>query len=70
VSSYGQIIGYFVGLDEYEEFKRDQDRWCSFATADLPEEKVKAIGVSSIDARHADLGAPCSLTNNRVAAPT
>jgi len=45
VSSHGQITGYFVGSRR------------SFATADLPEEKVKAIGASRMDARHAHLDA-------------
>jgi hypothetical protein len=57
VSSHGQITGYFVGPDEYEEFKRYKESRRSFATADLPEEKVKAIGESRMDARHAHLDA-------------
>src|SRR5580698_11063279 len=55
VSSHGQITGYFVGPEEYEEFKRFRESRRSFATADLPEEKVKAIGASRMDARHASL---------------
>ena len=55
VSSHGQITGYFVGPDEYEEFKRFRDARHSFATADLPEEKVRAIGASRMDPRHAHL---------------
>ena len=57
VSSHGQITGYFVGADEFEEFKRFKESRRSFATADLPEEKVKAIGESRMDARHAHLDA-------------
>jgi len=55
VSSHGQITGYFVGADEYEEFKRFRESRRSFATAELPEEKVKAIGASRMDARHKHL---------------
>ena len=55
VSSHGQITGYFVGPDEYEEFKRFRDSRRSFATAELPEEKVEAIRNSRMDARHAHL---------------
>ena len=52
VSSHGQITGYFVGPDEYEEFKRFRESRRSFATAELPEEKFEA---SRMDPRHAHL---------------
>lgn len=55
VSSHGQITGYFVGPDEYEEFKRFRDSRRSFATAELPEEQVEAIRSSRMDTRHAHL---------------
>ena len=55
VSSHGQITGYFVGADEYEEFKRFQDSRRSFATAELSDEKVKAISTSRMDKRHKHL---------------
>jgi hypothetical protein len=55
VSSHGQITGYFVGPDEYEEFKRFRDSRRSFATVELPEEKVEAIRTSRMDPRHAHL---------------
>jgi hypothetical protein len=55
VSSHGSITGYFVGPAEYEEFRRFKQRRRSFATADLPDEKVQAIGASRMDSRHADL---------------
>jgi hypothetical protein len=57
VSSHGHITGYFVAPDEYEEFQRFKKSRRSFATDDLPEEKVKAIGASRMDARHAHLNA-------------
>ena len=57
VSSHGQITGYFIGPDEYEAFRRFRESRRSFATADLPDEKVKAIGASRMDARHAHLDA-------------
>lgn len=52
VSSHGQVTGYFVGPDEYEEFKRFRESRRSFATAELPEEKVEAIRASRMDERH------------------
>ncbi len=57
VSSHGQITGYFVGPEEYEEFKRFRESRRSFATAELAEEKVKAIGNSRMDRRHKHLDA-------------
>lgn len=55
VSSHGHITGYFVGPDEYEAFKRFQQSRRSFATVELPEERVKAIGAARMDPRHAHL---------------
>ena len=55
VSSHGSITGYFVGPEEYEEFRRFKQRRRSFATAELPDEKVEAIGRSRMDKRHAHL---------------
>jgi hypothetical protein len=55
VSSHGQITGYFIGPDEYEEFRRFRESRHSFATAELPEEKIEAIRSSDMDPRHADL---------------
>jgi hypothetical protein len=55
VSSHGQITGYFVGPDEYEEFKRFRENRRSFATVELPEHKVEAIRSSRMDPRHAHL---------------
>jgi hypothetical protein len=55
VSSHGQITGYFVSPDEYEEFKRFRESRRSFATAELPQEKFVAIRRSRMDPRHAHL---------------
>ena len=57
VSSHGHVTGYFVGPDEYEEFKRFREQRRSFATSELSEEKIRAIGESRMDARHAHLDA-------------
>jgi hypothetical protein len=57
VTSHGQITGYFVPADEYEEFERFRAQRHSFATVDLPAEKVEAIGASRMDERHAHLDA-------------
>jgi hypothetical protein len=53
VSRHSQITGYFVGPNQYEEFKRFHESRRKFATAELPEEKVKEI--CCMDARHAHL---------------
>jgi hypothetical protein len=55
VSSHGRIAGYFVSPVEYEEFRRFRESRRSFATADLPEEKLEAISSSRMDRRHAHL---------------
>jgi PHD/YefM family antitoxin component YafN of YafNO toxin-antitoxin module len=57
VSSHGKVIGYFVGPDDYEAFKRFQDQRHSFATEELSDEKIKAIAGSRMDPRHDYLGA-------------
>lgn len=57
VSSHGSITGYFVGPDEYEEFQRFKQQRRSFATAELSDDKVKAIGASRMDKRHSHLDA-------------
>jgi len=57
VSSHGSITGYFVAANEYEEFQRFKQRRRSFATAELSDEKVQAIGSSRMDERHAHLDA-------------
>jgi len=55
VSNHGQITGYFVAPDDYEEFLRYRESRRSFATAELSEEKVKAIAGSRMDERHKHL---------------
>jgi hypothetical protein len=57
VSSHGRITGYFVGPDEYEEFRRFRESRHTFATVDLPKEKVEAIGTSRMDPRNDHLDA-------------
>lgn len=57
VSSHGLITGYFIAADEYEEFQRFKKHRRSFATAELPDEKVEAIGSSRMDPKHAHLDA-------------
>lgn len=57
VSSHGSVTGYFVGPDEYEEFRRFRERCRSFATAELSDEQVTAIAASRMDERHAHLDA-------------
>lgn len=57
VSSHGKIAGYFVAADEYEAFLRYKSQRRSFATAELPAEKVKAIAKTKMHPRHAPLNA-------------
>ena len=57
VSSHGHVTGYFVGPDDYEEFKRFRQQRHSFATAELSEDRIKAISESKMDARHDHLNA-------------
>lgn len=57
VSCHGYVIGYFIGPDDYEKFKRFRDQRRNSATEELSEEKVKAIAASRMDRRHAHLDA-------------
>jgi uncharacterized protein (DUF1786 family) len=57
VSSHGQVTGYFIGPDDYEEFKRFRAQRHSFATAELSDEKIAAIAGARMDPRHAHLDA-------------
>jgi hypothetical protein len=55
VSSHGSITGYFIAPREYEEFQRFKRHRRSFATAELPDDKVQEIGASRMNPRHAHL---------------
>ncbi len=57
VSSHGQVTGYFVGPDDYEEFKRFRAQRQSFATVELSDDRIAAIAKSRMDPRHAHLDA-------------
>jgi len=57
VSSHGQITGYFVGPDEYEEFQRYKYRPRVFRTVDLSDDEMKQIMESRMDPRHDHLNA-------------
>ncbi len=57
VSSHGQVTGYFIGPTEYEEFRRFRELRLSFATAELSDEKIRAIAGSRMDSRHDHLDA-------------
>jgi hypothetical protein len=52
VSSHGRIAGYFIGAHEYEILLKLKGSRRSFATADLPGRKVKAITSSRMSRRH------------------
>ncbi len=57
VSSHGNITGYFVPPDQYEEFMRFRAQRRSFAMANEPGEKIDAIANSKMDSRHNHLNA-------------
>jgi PHD/YefM family antitoxin component YafN of YafNO toxin-antitoxin module len=57
VSSHGQITGYFVPADEYEEFMRFKAHRRSFATTELSEDRVRTIAKSRMNSRHDHLNA-------------
>ncbi len=57
VTSHGRTTGYFVAAEDYEEFRRFKEARRSFATAELSDEKAKAIGAARMDPRHAHLDA-------------
>lgn len=55
VSSHGKIAGYFIAADEYEDFLRYKAQRRSFATAELPADKVEAIAKARMHPRHRKL---------------
>lgn len=57
VSSHGKIAGYFIAADEYEDYLRYKSQRHSFATAELPMEKVEAIARTRMHPRHKKLNA-------------
>ncbi|HMK89249.1 MAG TPA: type II toxin-antitoxin system Phd/YefM family antitoxin [Methylocystis sp.] len=57
VTSHGTIAGYFVPPEEYEELERYRAQRRSFATRDLPAEKVREIAATRMDPRHDHLDA-------------
>ena len=57
VSSHGAIAGYFVRPEEYEAFLRYKDHRRSFATRELPADKIAAIAAMRVDPKHDHLNA-------------
>ena len=58
VSSHGQVTGYFVRPDEYEEFMRFKAAHRrTFETTELSDEKAAAIAAVRMDPRHDHLNA-------------
>ena len=57
VSSHGKIAGYFIAADEYEDYLRYKTQRRSFATAELPMDKVEAIARTRMHPRHKKLNA-------------
>ena len=53
VTSYGRTTGYFIAAEDDEAFKRFRDSRRNFATAELSEERAKAISAARMDERHA-----------------
>jgi hypothetical protein len=57
VTSHGQITGYFIPPDEYQELERFRSQRRSFSTVDLAEDKIRAIAETEMDPRHDHLDA-------------
>jgi hypothetical protein len=57
VSRHGRITGYFVGPDEYEEFKRFHESRRGSPSAEPPETQAEAIHASGTDTRYTDIDA-------------
>ena len=57
VTSHGRTTGYFIAAEDYEAFRRFKESRRSFATADLSEDKAKAISASRMDPRHSHIDA-------------
>lgn len=64
VSSHGKIAGYFIAADEYEDFLRYKAQRRSFATAELPADKVEAIAKTRMLPRHRKLNAVLGRNSN------
>jgi hypothetical protein len=57
VSSHGQITGYFIGAEDFEELEKLRTQRRSFSTRDLREDTVQAIAETQMDPRHDHLNA-------------
>jgi hypothetical protein len=57
VTSHGEITGYFIAPQDYQEYERMKATRRSFATAELSDEKVQAIAKSRMHPRHKHLDA-------------
>lgn len=57
VTSHGQITGYFVPAEEFEEFERFRAQRQTFATHSLPDSTIAALAGTEMDPRHAHLDA-------------
>lgn len=55
VSSHGQITGYFVRPDEYEEFLRFKARRRAFDVAELSDKEAASVAAARMDPRHEHL---------------
>jgi hypothetical protein len=57
VSSHGQITGYFIAPDAYEDYARMKAARRSFATVELSDDKVQAVTKTRMHPRHRHLDA-------------
>jgi hypothetical protein len=57
VSSHGQITGYFIAPEDYQEYARMKAERRSFATVALSDDKVQAVAKSRMHRRHKHLDA-------------
>ena len=52
VSSHGELAGYFIAPEDYEDYVRMKSARRSFATEQLDDETVRAIGRARMAPRH------------------
>lgn len=57
VSSHGEISGYFVRADQFEEFLKHQSRRRVLKPEDLDDETIELLSNARVDPRHDHLDA-------------
>jgi hypothetical protein len=52
VSSHGEITGYFIAAEEYQDYARMKAERRSFAAVDMSETEAQAVAKSRMHRRH------------------